>query len=43
MKLWIIAGIITVVVSTTSAETNRNKNRGRGSMWWYVNNKWSNL
>ncbi|KAH0535006.1 Protein Wnt-1 [Cotesia glomerata] len=36
MNLCIIVGVVLVIVSTTYAENNRNKNRGRGSMWWGI-------
>lgn len=34
MRLWMIIGALAVATHASIAEITRNKNRGRGSMWW---------
>lgn len=34
MRLWVIIGALAMAIHASIAEIPRNKNRGRGSMWW---------
>lgn len=34
MRLWMIICALVVAIHASIAEMPRNKNRGRGSMWW---------
>ena len=34
MRLWVIICALVVAIHASIAEMPRNKNRGRGSMWW---------
>lgn len=34
MRLWVVIGALAVAINASIAEITRNKNRGRGSMWW---------